>query len=345
MAEPGVRGTMSANGFTAKYVDVTHEDLSIVIKADFRTAEIRATYFIKSDKNGVQIPMIFYADNYLDSFQVFVDGQQIPLLGDDYDSRLEGPITGFEYFNEEDESGRGPISLTEDENYQLNMSWWDMLYFEMDLDSGEHAIEVSYVASQWVDGYSDFNEYSFKYALSPIKNWRSFGGLDFELDIEQSGLNWEDLTINLPKSARQGKWHFTDVPVDTIFITYSPVMDSNAIFFQKLGAYNFALLLMIPLIFIQHFVLLKVWKRSKGKYFNSIGLLIILALPLIFVFAWFNSYDWIDDIIGEHANRNHGYSFFVLLTYPIYLAANFGISAFSYAWYLWLMKKKNSHSN
>ncbi|MFT4602614.1 MAG: hypothetical protein ACI857_002801 [Arenicella sp.] len=344
MAEPMIYGSHNANGYTSEFVDVLHEDLKIKILKGFGKAEIYATYFISADKSGMQIPMVFFADNYLGSFQIKVDGKIIKYLGEDYDSRLVGDVEGFNYFNLKSEDGRHSNVLRwHDESSFSDVDIEDMLYFEMDLDSGEHQIEVFYIAYSSTDKWEKINSYFFSYELSPITHWRSFGGLDFELDIEDLDESWDEIGVDfdnptISESKGIKKWHFEVIPADLIKITWMPTLSSWSSFFVDLGAFWFAIILMLPILIVQHIFSMKSWKgEKKRKYSNIITLPLLLIVPIIFIILLMYSYGWVDKLVGEHANRMYVSIYTIIyipLLYPFYLLANFALVGFSHRWFI-----------
>ena len=79
MANPVIEGTLGARPFVSQYVDVVHEDLSIKIDENFQYASFNVKYHINSSTDGFQIPFLFYASEYLDSFSVTIDGVKVEI--------------------------------------------------------------------------------------------------------------------------------------------------------------------------------------------------------------------------------------------------------------------------
>ena len=79
MASPVNRGTLSGNPFLNNYVNVLHENTLITLDDAYAYAKFDVEYIIESEKDGINIPLLFYAFGYDADFVVTLDGEQIDL--------------------------------------------------------------------------------------------------------------------------------------------------------------------------------------------------------------------------------------------------------------------------
>ncbi|MEM6698842.1 MAG: hypothetical protein AAF599_10630, partial [Bacteroidota bacterium] len=70
MASPIQSGTFTASPFINQYVNILNEEIKITLNDDFSEAEFEVVYQIEALKDGIQIPLIFYALYYKDQFQI-----------------------------------------------------------------------------------------------------------------------------------------------------------------------------------------------------------------------------------------------------------------------------------
>jgi hypothetical protein len=311
---------LGARPFVSQYVDVVHEDLSIKINENFEFASFNVKYHINSSTDGFQIPFLFYASEFLDSFSVTIDGVKVEIQEIPYDINLPqgSKFKDFSYFFEQaSDDYDGSVLLAETRSRGFHVYLHDMIYFETDISKGEHVIEVNYRATKWTDQWDWINEYSFRYALSPAKYWKSFGTL--HVDLDASSFN-QVLSSNLgdPTSGNlktTAHWEFDKLPVDVLQITYVPEVDETTQTLMKIGPMGLALIAGAVLVIV-HLVIV-VWYRSRNpsKRFSIPVIAGSLMIPLFFVLTWMYSYNFIDSYIGEHAGRTHGYTFLLLGLY------------------------------
>ena len=100
MAEPIDRGTLATSPFLNQYVDILHEDIYVTLDSEFKKANYEIVYNIKAQKEGVNIPFLFYASEVEGNFKVTIDGKpleisQVPDLYVDVDST---EFRDFSYF-------------------------------------------------------------------------------------------------------------------------------------------------------------------------------------------------------------------------------------------------------
>ncbi len=325
MAEPFVEGTFFGRPFLNQYVEILHEDLNIKIDSLFNTARIKITYYIKADKDGIKIPFLFYASELKDDFEIFIDSQPLKLLDIPY-SYINPDSTKFDdfsYFFKDMsfDNKRKWVLIEESPNSGFNITLDDFLYFETDIPKGEHQITASYIANKWIDSWDWVNEYSFRYALSPAKYWKAFGTLDISIDATDYK---NELTTNIgePTEGNLDKiaiWKFDTLPTEILKVIYKPQIDKRAKTLIKIRPDRIAYIVGI-LLLIMHLILMYQFRRFRlTKRFSWIVIVGSIVFPLLFFLTWTESYTLIDNLIGEHANRQHGYVGLVILLYPIVL--------------------------
>ena len=326
MAEPVSRGTLGARPFLNQYVDIIREDLVIVPDKDFKTAQIKVVYFIKSEKEGVGIPLLFYASEHQEDFTVRVDGRvvEVKMIPSEYKIKDGNRFKDFGYFFEYSErSGREEVVLEETPTSGFYISLTDMKYFETDLSEGEHTIEVTYASTKWTDGWDWVNEYSFRYALSPASYWKSFGQLN--ITVETDRFDGEIRTnLGTPASASDGalKWTFNGLPTEVLQIIYVPeisLLSKALLAVRPLGG---AVIFGLCFAFL-HF---KMIKRARAKRplmkTNWVVPVGSMAAPVVALAFWLVFIGWTKASLGEHAGTGiDPYSMFFVpvIFYPLLL--------------------------
>ncbi|WP_375582542.1 hypothetical protein [Cyclobacterium xiamenense] len=321
MANPVIEGTLGGRPFVSEYVDVIHEDLFIKIDENFEYASFNVKYNIHSSKDGFQIPFLFYASEYLDSFSVKIDGKEVGIHDIPLDFKIpeNTKFQSFSYlFEGPSHNNYGSVIFEDSANRGFYVSLYDMIYFETDILKGNHIIEVSYRATRWTDRQNWVNDYSFRYALSPAKYWKSFGTLKIKVDASDFG---KELKSNLG-ATKNGDlksiaiWEFNIMPTEILQISFTPKISKTAQMLINLTPNGLAYITGVFLAILD--LLLVIWYRAKNQL-NRFSLVVILGsilIPLIFLITWMNYYNVIDAYIGEHAAGTHAYSFFVLFLYP-----------------------------
>ncbi|WP_034058846.1 hypothetical protein [Lacinutrix jangbogonensis] len=168
MASPMQSGTLGANPFLNNHVNVLHENILITIDEDFQYANFDIEYSIQSEKDGIEIPFLFYASEYYNDFKVTIDGKPVVLkkyndFWDDFNMKNKR-LTNFDYLynlNREDISEINTV-FKKGKSETINID--DFIYFETNIAKGQHSIKVSYKATKWQYKHSRINETSFRYA-------------------------------------------------------------------------------------------------------------------------------------------------------------------------------------
>jgi hypothetical protein len=98
MASPIRPGTFSSSAFSSRDIDILKEKIYLKVDKDFRTAFYQIEYFIRTDSNGRQIPLLFHAEDYKGDFKIWVDNQEVKLLDIPYEY-ITTANTPFERFS------------------------------------------------------------------------------------------------------------------------------------------------------------------------------------------------------------------------------------------------------
>lgn len=335
MSSPIMEGTLTASPLTSKDIDILKENIQIKIDKSFHTASFDIQYHIKTDVSGEQIPLLFYAKDYKGEFRIWVDEKEIKLLEIPYDYSGSDSLTFSDFsgsFTPTDKfSSHTLISWEENTSQCCNIH--DLKYFKINLEQGEHIVHVTYTANVWTDTYNWVNEYSFRYSLSPAKYWRSFGSLEISLQVPQLD---GPLTVNLGNPGKGNltsiaEWKFSKLPADFILINYQPEVNLFAKILIAVHPIGLSIMLMLVLFLFSYKIIVKYKKNHPEKkrgwliyLFSGLSsFLILLGFILFFPF--------IDVMIGSHAGEYHGYTFIIIILFPI-LAALYGLA-------LWLVTR------
>lgn len=319
MASPYQQGTTASSAFSSKNIDILSENILIKIDRNFKTAHYFIEYTIKNEKDGIQIPLLFYAKDYHNNFKVWLDDKEMSILNtpENYVEQENSQFDNFSYLfcEEKKDNPYTKFYLDEDIGFKVNIN--DLKYFEALLTKGEHKIRVEYIGTTWIDKWDWIKEYSFRYSLSPAKYWKSFGKLNVTIIQELE----KDIAVNLGiptngKIGRISKWTFNKLPKEDIEIRYIPKINHIS---QKLISIGpFKLMLIFGLIVLIIHLLLIVWYRRtfKTAKYSWVVLIGSIIFPYIVLYSYMDFFDIIDNLIGKHASRFHGYTFFIMLTYP-----------------------------
>lgn len=318
MASPIVRGTSAADVFSSRNIDITSEHISILINNDRSAARFIIEYHIKADAAGIQIPLLFVAEGYTDSFRVWLDGKSIsvaPLPGT-YTGSAPSPLDAFKGITGKD--NYVTIYWREQEGYGYRLQ--NLLYFETDIQPGDHTIRVEYTARPWKDRSGWVNKTSFRYSLTPAKYWRSFGMLDVTVRQEGEPVEYQNnLGAALPGStAAVSKWHFTKLPGEYIELEFGPGIKQSARLMILLAPY-------MPyiagaILFLLHLLLMRWYRKThiRVKY-SPVMILGSILVPILALNSYISAINRADNLIGAEASRYHGYTFLVFIFLPLVL--------------------------
>lgn len=274
----------------------------------FNFALFNIEYHIEASEDGVEIPLLFYASEYYDDFEVSIDGAPIELLEvrDLFDSINEDKFNDFSNLFESNTD-----NLDNNSSDVLKLRLPDFLYFKTNISKGKHVIKVKYKATRWTFKDSWVKSYSFRYALSPAKYWKSFGTLDITIDATSFD---KPITTNLsddfePLEATT-KFSYKSLPTDVLLIEYIPEINGFASFLIDLKPFNISILLTIILIILHVFRIKKYRIKHPNKGFSPIVLIGAILIPIAFVGAQLLFHAIIENLIGNNAS---GLSSYVVL--------------------------------
>lgn len=328
MASPIRVGTLSGSAFSSRDIDILKEKIYLKVDKDFRTAFYRIEYFIRTDRNGRQIPLLFHAKDYKGDFKVWVDNQEVKLLDipSEYITTANSPFENFSNsFEQPSRNGEQEtvvIYWQKDDGIVYNLN--ELKYFETDLTKGEHLIRVEYTANVWTDLSDWVKEYSFRYSLSPAKNWKSFGSLEITLDASDFNFN-SSLTTNLgqPTNGQLDSisvWNFSKLPADYFEISYKPKISAFAKTLIAIGPFRLTLIFALLIAFL-HFISIKKYRKSKPtKKYSWVVIAGSIILPFFILISYMASFSIIDSVIGnEDGTGNYrGYaSLVIIFLYPL----------------------------
>ncbi len=329
MANPIITGRYGTSAFISRNVEIVMEDIYITVSNDLQNAFIKINYLIDCKKSGKQIPMLFLAYNFRSNFTIKVDEKPIELLDVPQSFYIPDTVNGYgyNYLYKPEELTNKPkvvVKWSDYEDYEI-MNLNDMKYFEWNLDSGLHKIEVTYWTSASFDRSDWINEYIFKYSLSPARYWSKVGIISVTLTVGDDNAH---VITNLGEPAEgkvpyQAKWVFSGVPQDYIHIQIEPKLNFLARTLIKISPFYLAIIVGIVLSSIHFIAFIKYRKDFVNKKFNPLMIGGSIFIPFITIVAYMAFFPMIDNVIGIHASRFHGYTFLSMFLYfiitPVYL--------------------------
>ena len=148
MASPYTDGDWAAAPFSSRDIDILLEKISVQFSPERQKTFYDITYNIRCDASGQQIPLLFYAPGYEKDFLIWVDGQPV--------KTLDIPVKYARYSDEvlpafENSISTSLITVCWDKNVQEDIEEKDLIYFETNLNKGNHTIRVTYTANTWTD--------------------------------------------------------------------------------------------------------------------------------------------------------------------------------------------------
>ena len=322
MASPVSGGSFYASAFSSKDIDILSEYIHIAIDKNFKSAKYIVEYTIQSDVSGNQIPLLFYAQDFEDSFFVWLDGAKVLLknIPDRYLHFNSSPFSSFSNSFPENFNDRPCVSIAWEKNAARVCSINDLKYFETNISKGKHTIRVEYLAHVSTDRSDWIKKNSFRYSLTPAKYWRSFGAL--QLEVEQEGAARSIVTnVGTPAetSPQKMKWLFTKLPDEYLDLSYTPEVNSLAKVLIAIEPFGIACIFGL-LLFIIHLLGIY-WYRKQyiEKRFSPFVWAGSPLIPFLIILAYIFSFGLIDEVIGEAASKYHGYYFLSIILYPVML--------------------------
>ncbi len=325
MASPFIGGDRGIKEVTSKDADVTDEKIDIYIDSAFQEIKFKVSYNISLTKSGKSIPLLFIAlgSTYpnKEDFIIHCDDKRVTTQDIPYDWVSESPhkYLSFEkLWLVEGKSLNENLIQEEDSSCQTINTYHlhDMYYFEVDLDSGIHNITIEYKGSPSIHRTSWINKYEIDYALSPIEYWKSHSAINVAI---HSKINLTELTSNYPiqvSSSKEGSILIDSITKCNLSIKYSPRINERATQMIQFGQQNMTIVFGL-IIFLFHIVLIWIYRRYVYTKYSLVLILGSLFFPFSILLFYMYTYDIIDDTIGIHASNYHGYTFFIMIFYPI----------------------------
>ncbi|MCD7900860.1 MAG: hypothetical protein LUH22_13615 [Bacteroides sp.] len=305
MGAPYIRGSRLSEVYSSRDVDILSEQLHIEILS-YDKAVYRIIYTVKSDKGGVQIPLLFDTmSSEVDEFTVYVNQQEVPTLQQPYDlPKLEMVLW--------------KDSLRRHFNADKQFSIEHFKYLEAPLEEGINTIQVTYQVKPTIFVKKLIREYEFDYNLEPARYWRSFGKLDIHLDTRKLNapvqVAFHNDTVRVDSVY---SWHYDTLPDTGISILYQPKVSKQADFLIRyLPPVNIYYLSFVLLGLLHLFFSVRYRRKHPKRKFSPVLIGGAFLVPFLAITLWIASYEWIDTVIGEFASRRHGYIIFTYVLYP-----------------------------
>lgn len=313
MSSPWQKGDPTSDAYSSKDIDILHESLHIKF-IDFRTVKFTVIYRIKSDKSGKQIPLIFdtMTDKYAwkGLFNVWVDDHEVSVANIPSTYEDEMILTWLDSLDSH---------LLYSKENAPNMI--GLKYFEVDLPEGEHSIRVEYTAQTGVYLGNPIKEYTVKYNLAPARYWRSFGGLDIEID--RTGLEgiFEVYHPDLGRSLTDpvSHLHFSEIPADELTIKCTPKVNPVArlviAISPEIVFFILFFILTIVIIILHIHMVFKYRAKYPDKRYSPFAIAGSIIVPVICGFISVLSLIIIDTILGQHSTfeRSGVYMIYALI--------------------------------
>jgi hypothetical protein len=321
MASPIQRGSGNGFPFVSQHIQLQFERLLFRPDSGFNVCHIEATYAIFADTEGLKVPMLVLARDVDNGVFIDVDGMPVDLqpVPSAYFYQDHSPLTRFE-----DNTGQEMevFELEWQDGLRSVYHREDLQYFEVDLSAGVHVVKISYDASAWHDRRGWISKLFFPFALSPAKDWPTFGPLDIAIDA--SAVQWAVKTNLGPPQKGNPKtlseWHFETIPpMPTLYIENdipeSMAVSSTANWMMDFGMEGF-LWSSGGLFALFHLLGMWAWrKRNRDKRFSWVWMLGSILVPFCAMIVYCLSYDWINSAIGPAASKFEGYYFLIFLFY------------------------------
>ncbi|WP_367388578.1 hypothetical protein [Lewinella sp. LCG006] len=314
MASPLLEGTLGGLTFINRNADVLSEEIVITPDSLFNTAMFNVKYIIRTDSNGVSIPLVFHTKGYRDGIEIIFDGQKVDIA-----SFFPANYNHFSALGL-DTLASG-ITVKWSENHYIYERGKDLQYFEVDLIKGTHTIEVKYVAEAWIDRSDWVKKRSLYYSLLPITFWKSQGDIRIKLDYSNVAAFLNDISVNLNSNYEEDKnqqsrsWTLSEIEDEYLAIEYTPKISTLSKWLIKISPTGITFIFTILLGFL-HLWCIRYGRnqsRSVRKFLVYSG---GLTVPILVFLIYMYSYFIIDDTLADHASAYHGYTFLTIIFVP-----------------------------
>lgn len=332
MASPIRRGTMTSSAISSKDINIVSEKVFVKVDPGFKTAKFTVEYNIQSDISGMQIPLLFVARDFRDSFSVWIDDKEVRLQNVPVNHYEDSPFNGFanslERDNYEDE-----ITIYWERNSGNVYKLSDLKYFEADIEKGAHVVRVEYTANAWTNSSGWVKKYSFRYSLTPAKFWKSFGNLEIAV-VQDGQIGHVETNLGLPDEKEiksTNTWTFNKLPDEYFEISYTPEISGYARALIDIEPFGFAVITLVFLSIIHLFLTLAYRRKNINRKYSIVVILGSVLIPFLSMLSFVFSFDLIDNAIGENAGRHHGYAALSIIFHPVILVV--------YLFLFWLADK------
>lgn len=320
MSSPIRSGTLSGSAISSKDIHILSESIYIRTDRNFKTAKFIVEYNIQSDTSGKQIPLLFYARDFKDSFFVWLDNRRINIQDVPVTHFGNSPFGNFAKPLEKNINGDEVIIYWQkNEGYTYQLS--DLKYFEADIEKGIHTVRVEYTADVWTDVSGWIKKFSFRYSLAPARYWKSFGSL--KIMVEQEGPVKQIVTdLGLPDEKEIkpiNTWTFNQLPGEYFEISFTPPVSRFAEALITAEPFGIAIIVTALMIMVHLFLTLAYRRRNINRKYSIVVIAGSIIVPLLSLLSYMYAYSFIDNAIGENAGRHHGYFFLSIIWYPVIL--------------------------
>ncbi|UUV20477.1 hypothetical protein [Paenimyroides aestuarii] len=304
MAKPWVDGSMHSVLFGAANATVKNEIIDIRLVRDSIEETYFANFSIKYrilSEQKQKLPLLFIAIDLYDKKYIKVNNQSTVILPLDFEKNT------YPFFKKNE---KGTFIMYDKYN-EVPVNQNDVIYFSADLEKGENVIEVRYDASLQYNTYGFVTTYELLYSLSPSKFWKSFGDIEVNLILDE---NLEFIKSNLGAEKTENKilhWNISPKNHENIAISITEktsFLSKILLFLQPLGI---SILALIGMLFL-HFKWMKFNPTRNTLFFG------LIIFPILFFVVYFLSFHLIDFSLSK-TNTKHGYTFFIVIIYPIVL--------------------------
>lgn len=319
MASPFREGTETGSAISSKDINILSEKIFIKVGGDLKTATFIVEYNIESQYSGFQIPLLFHAEDFKDSFLVWVDEHKVQVRDIPFSYNQNPAFSGFSEALENDVDGND-TTIYWQKNVVSRYKKAHLKYFEADIGKGVHKIRVQYTANSWRDLSGWVQKISYRYSLTPARYWKSFGSL--EIIVQQNeAIKKIKSNFGQPNETQiknTSKWTFNKLPGETFELSITPKVNGFAIILMTLQPFGLCIIATMILAII-HLKLIYYYKQNNAPGKHSAVLISgSVIIPFISLLAYMYSYNLIDYAIGEAAGKLHGYVFVVMILYPIF---------------------------
>ncbi|MGZ5243531.1 MAG: hypothetical protein ACXWDO_07835 [Bacteroidia bacterium] len=322
MASPVTEGTLSSSAFSSRDIDILKEKIHITVDKNFKTANYVVEYHIKTEVSGKQIPLLFYAKDYIGDFKVWINNHEVKLspIPHSYKRLADNPFKKFSQSSSPpfQEGEPEEVTIYWEHGHGIVYKVTELKYFDVDIEKGEHIIRVEYKANVWEEYFDWVTKYNFRYSLSPAKHWKSFGSLEVILDAS----NFDSpISSNLGKPEQGSRvwisrWHFSNLPAEFLEIYYTPQISNFANFLIAIHPVGLALIFGFLCALLHYFSIKTIRKRNYTRKYSWVLIIGSVLIPFLTIIFYVFSFDFIDFVIGNYATGRHGYTFLSIIFYP-----------------------------